>query len=72
MLSLNIMLNKKHHDQMAGASSHDEQMKYFMQSEILPVVFKPGKLQGVDDAAYGVNDTAGQKESEAYCRQFLK
>ena len=57
---------------MAGASSHDEQMKNFMQSEILPVVFKPWKLQGVDDAAYGVNDTAGQKESEAYCRQFLK
>ena len=61
-----------HHHIMADTSAHDKQMENLMGAEVLVAGIKERKLQGVDDAAYGVNDTAGQKESEAYCRQFLK
>lgn len=57
---------------MACASAHYKQMEDLVQAKVLPVVLKPGKLQRVDDAAHGVDDTAGQKEAEAQGRQLVE
>ena len=54
-----------HHDQMAGASSHNKQMKNFMGTEPGVSGVEQRKLQRVNDAAHGVNNTAGQKPEES-------
>lgn len=57
---------------MACAAAHDEQVKDLVQSKVFPVVFKPGELQRVDDAAHGVDDATGKKEAEAQGRQLVE
>ena len=43
---------------MAEASGHDEDMEELMTSEVLVAVMEDGKLHGVDDSSYGVDDSS--------------
>ena len=56
---------------MAQASAHDEQMKNFMGAEVLVSGIKKRKLQGVDHAAYRVDDTTSQKPSKSRSRKSM-
>lgn len=56
---------------MAQASSHDEQMKNFMGTEILVSGIKDWKLQGVDHAACRVDDTTSQKPAKSRSRESV-
>ena len=56
---------------MAQASPHDEQMKNFMGTEILVSGIKNWKLQGVDHAAYRVDDTTSQKPAKSSSRESV-
>ena len=59
ILSADKKSDEEHHDQMACTPAHDEQMKNLVKAEMFPMVFKPGELQGIDDASYRVNNAAG-------------
>ena len=52
---------------MTQASPHDEQMKNFMGAEVLVSGIKNRKLQGVDNAAYGIDDASGEEPAKG-CR----
>ena len=52
---------------MTEASSHDEEMEDLVRTEVLVAGIEDRKLQGVDDAAHGVDDTTGQKPAKG-CR----
>ena len=47
-----------HHNKVADASAHYKQMKNFMRAKILMSGIEDRELQRVNDAAYGVDDTA--------------
>lgn len=51
----------EHENEMADAARHDEQMEDFVRAEISVLRIENRKLQRIDDAAYGVEDAAGQK-----------
>ena len=48
-----------HYHKMTDTSSHYEQMKDFMASEILMSAVEDRKLQCVDDTANSIDDTTG-------------
>ena len=48
-----------HHDKVADTSSHYEQVKDFMASEILMLAVENRELQCVDDTANSIDDTTG-------------
>lgn len=50
---------------MAEASEHDEYMKNFMGTEIFMPGVKNWQLQGIDDSAYGVDNSSCEKPVEA-------
>lgn len=50
-----------HHDIVAEASSHYEEMENFVGAEVFVFGIEDGQLQRIDDAAYGVNDAACQQ-----------
>ena len=54
----------EHHHIMAETSAHHKEMEDLMGTEILMFGIEDRKFQGVNDAADGINDTAGQKPSE--------
>lgn len=54
-----------HHNEVADASAHDEEVEDLVGAEVFVACIEEGKLQCVDDAAYGVDDAAGQKPSES-------
>lgn len=54
---------------MTKASAHDKQMKNFMRAKIFMLCIEKGKLQCIDDAANGVDDTADHKPEESSRRQ---
>ena len=49
---------------MAEASAHHKQMENFMRAEILMLCIEKRKLQGIDNAADGVDDAAGKKPAK--------
>ena len=46
------------------ASGHDEEMEDLVRTEVLVAGIEDRKLQGVDDAAHGVDDATGQKPAK--------
>ena len=54
-----------HHYEVAGTSGHNKEMKDLMASEIFVLIVKDWKLQSIDHAANGVDDTTGQQPSES-------
>ena len=54
-----------HHYEVAGTSGHYKQMKDLMASEIFVLIVKDWKLQSIDHAANGVDDTTGQQHPKA-------
>lgn len=54
-----------HHYEVAGTSGHYKEMKDLMASEIFVLIVKDWKLQSIDHAANGVDDTTGQQPSES-------
>ena len=56
-----------HHDKVAHASAHHEEMENLMGTEIFVAVVENRKLQCIDDTADCINDTARKKRSEC-CR----
>ena len=54
-----------HHHKVACASGHHKQMKDLMASEIFVLTVKDRKLQRIDHAANGVDDTTGQQPYES-------
>ena len=68
MMSLQIILRGSHisvhHHVMAEASAHDEEMEDLVRTEVLVAGIEDRKLQGVDDAAHGVDDATGQEPAK--------
>ena len=58
-----------HKDEMADAPAHHKQVKDFMGAEMLVLRVEDRQLEGVDDTAYGVDDTARQKPQECTAGQ---
>lgn len=58
-----------HHYEVAGTSGHYKEMKDLMASEIFVLIVKDWKLQSIDHAANGVDDTAGQEPSKGLARK---
>ena len=56
-----------HYDIMAEASGHDEEMEDLVGTEVLVAGVEDRKLQGVDNAAHGIDDASG-KEPAKGCR----
>lgn len=56
-----------HHDIVAEASGHDEKMEDLVGTEVLVAGVEDRKLQGVDNAAHGIDDASG-KEPAKGCR----
>lgn len=54
-----------HQHIVAQASAHDEQMEDLVRAEILVFGVEERQLQGVDDAAHGVDDAARQEPGKA-------
>ena len=54
---------------MAETSTHYEQMKDFVRTEIAVLLVKDRQLHGIDYAAGGINDTAGQKPAKGLPRK---
>ena len=54
---------------MTEASGHDEEMEDLVRTEVLVAGIEDRKLQGVDDAAHGVDDATGQKPAKGYGAQ---
>ena len=50
-----------HKNEVAYAAAHDKQMEYLMRSEILMAIIKQREFQGINDAANGIDNTAGKK-----------
>ena len=46
---------------MADASAHYKQMEYFMRTEILMPRVENRQFEGINHAAYGIDDAAGKK-----------
>ena len=57
---------------MADASGHNKQMEDFMGSEVSMLRIKEWKFQGVNNAAYGVNDATCQKPAESRNRKRME
>lgn len=55
---------QEHDDEVAKAAAHHEQMEDLMTAEAWMAVIEDGQLQGIDDAADGVDDAAGQQPAE--------
>lgn len=56
-----------HHDIVAEASGNDEKMEDLVGTEVLVAGVEDRKLQGVDNAAHGIDDASG-KEPAKGCR----
>ena len=54
-----------HHYEVAGTSGQYNQRKDLMASEIFVLTVKDRKLQRIDHAANGVDDTTGQQPYES-------
>lgn len=54
-----------HHHEVACASSHDEEVKDLMASEILMLAVKERKLQRIDHSADRIDYSAGKEPSES-------
>lgn len=54
-----------HNDKVTGTAQHNENMKDFVGAKVLVVGIEKRKLQSIDDAADGVDDTARQKPSKS-------
>ena len=56
-----------HHDIMTETSTHHKEMKNLMGTEVLVAGVEDRKLQGVDNAAYGIDDASGEEPAKG-CR----
>ena len=56
-----------HHDIVAEASGHDEEMEDLVGTEVLVAGVEDRKLQGVDNAAHGIDDASGEEPAKG-CR----
>lgn len=56
---------------MAQAAAHDEQMENFVGTKIFMSGIKNRQLQGIDDAANGINNPAGQKPAKCLGRKGI-
>ena len=56
-----------HYDIMTEASGHDEEMEDLVGTEVLVAGVEDRKLQGVDNAAYGIDDASGEEPAKG-CR----
>ena len=56
-----------HKNVVAEASTHDEKMEDLVGTEVLVAGVEDRKLQGVDNAAHGIDDASG-KEPAKGCR----
>ena len=56
-----------HHNIMAEASGHNKEMENLVGTEVFVAGIEKRKLQSVNGAADGVNDTASQKSAKS-CR----
>lgn len=50
-----------HKYEMTDTSAHYKQMEYFMRAEILMPGVENRQFEGIDHAAYGIDDAAGKK-----------
>lgn len=57
---------------MADTSAHNEEMEYFVGAETLVLGIEYRKLQCIDDAAYGIDDSACQKPKESSMRKRVE
>ena len=62
---------KKHKDKVADTSAHYKEMENLMGAEKLMSAVKYWKLQGIYDAADGVNNTAGEEPSKSRVGQHV-
>lgn len=53
-----------HHNVMAETAAHDEEVEDLVGSEVLMPGVEDRQLQGIDHAAQGIDDAAGQKPQE--------
>lgn len=60
-----ICYKEVHHNEVAGASGHDEEVENLVGAEILMPGVENWKLQGVDDSTHSINYAAGQKPEES-------
>ncbi len=54
---------------MAEAATDAEQVEYFVGTEVFVAAIKYRKLQGINHAADGIDDTSGQQPVEGFSRQ---
>lgn len=47
-----------HHDEVAEASGHDEDVEEFVASEVFVAVVEDWELHGIDDSSYGIDDAS--------------
>ena len=59
-----------HHYEVAGTSGHYKQMKDLMASEIFVLIVKDWKLQSIDHAANGVDDTRDGRDRPQQITQY--